>query len=115
MTANPTRARSRRRIARLLAGPLIALFTIILMLGLGEAYFRFFVVRSDAYDFTLMAKHWKDVCWQPIYKLHSDQIPVNGGYVEYRDRTWTDAAVQGKKKIMDRLNWVEARTFRWNS
>jgi hypothetical protein len=89
-----------RRILRLLAGPLIALVTIAVMLGLGEVYFRFFTLQSDAYDFTLMAKHWKDVCWKPIFRLHSDQIPVNGGYVEYRDRTWTDADVQGKKRIM---------------
>ncbi len=87
-----------RRAARLLVGPLIALVTIAIMLGLGEGYFRYAVLKSDAYDFTLMAKRWKEVCWKPIFTLYSDQYP--GGKVEYRDRTWTDADVQGKKKIM---------------
>ncbi len=90
-----------RRALRWLAGPLIALVTIVILLGLGEVYFRFFVLRSDAYDFTLMAQHWKNVCWKPIFTVKSDQIPKEfGGKVDYRDRTWTDADVQGKTKIM---------------
>lgn len=91
--SHPTHSR-----LRLLAGPIIALTTLVIMLGLGEAYFRYFVLKSDGYDFTLMAQHWKAVCWNPIFTLHSDQYP--NGKVEYRDRTWTDADVQGKKKIM---------------
>jgi GDSL-like Lipase/Acylhydrolase family len=87
-----------RRRFRLLVGPLIALITIAIMLGLGEAYFRYVVLKSDAYDFTLMAKRWKEVCWKPIFTLYSDQYP--GGKVEYRDRDWTNADVEGKKKIM---------------
>ncbi len=71
------------------------------MLGLGEGYFRYFFLRSDAYNFTLMAKRWESVCRKPIVTLYSDQIPKEfGGKVEYRDRAWTDADVQGKTKIM---------------
>src|SRR5664279_2807420 len=96
--ADTAKAKKSRRGC--LVGPLISLITLLIMLGLGEVYFRFFVLKSDAYDFTLMAQHWKQVCWNPIFTVHSDHIPVNGGNVEYRDKTWTDADVQGKKKIM---------------
>jgi lysophospholipase L1-like esterase len=73
----------------------------VLMLGLGEVYFRYFVLMSDAYNFTLLAKRWEAVCRKPIVTLYSDQIPpAFDGKVEYRDRPWTDADVQGKKKIM---------------
>lgn len=88
----------RRRLLRLLAGPLIALITLAIMLALGEGYFRYVNLQSDAYDFTLMAQRWKKVCWTPIFTLYNDQYP--NGRVDYRDRTWTDADVQGKKKIM---------------
>src|SRR5512140_2907089 len=90
-----------RRLLRLLAGPLITLITVIVLLGAGEIYFRYGLLKSDAYDFTLLAKHWKEVCWKPIFTVTSDKIPKEfGGKVEYRDRTWTDADVQGKTKIM---------------
>jgi hypothetical protein len=90
---------------RWLVGPLIALFTLVLMLTLGEIYFRFLFLKSDTYDFTLMAKRWKDVCWNPIYTVTSDKYFPSlkypqGGKFDYRDRAWTDADVQGRKKIM---------------
>ena len=41
------------------------------------------------------------MCWNPIFTVTNDKIPTDfGGKVEYRDRTWTDADVQGKTKIM---------------
>ncbi len=88
----------KRSLVRVLTGLLISLITIAIMLGAGELYFRYGVLKSDAYDFTLMAKRWKEVCWTPLFTLHSDQYP--NGTVQYRDRTWTDADVQGKTKIM---------------
>lgn len=84
-----------RRVLRLLTGPLIALITLAIMAGAGELYFRS-MLKSDAYDFTLMAKHWKEVCWKPIFTVTSEKW----GTFNYRDRTWTDADVQGKRKIM---------------
>ena len=101
---DPTAAKprsARRSVLRFLAGPLITLVTVILLLGAGEIYFRYILLKSDAYDFTLLAKRWKAVCWNPIFTVTSDKIPKEfGGKVEYRDRTWTDADVQGKTKIM---------------
>jgi lysophospholipase L1-like esterase len=83
---------------RWLAGPLVALATLLMMFLAGEIYFRYFVIKSDSYDFTLMAKRWKEICWKPTFTVTSDQMP--NGKIDYRDRTWTDADVQGKTKIM---------------
>jgi lysophospholipase L1-like esterase len=98
ITSTSRRASSKRRILRLLAGPIIALTTVAIMLLFGEVYFRYFVLKSDSHLFTLMARRWEQVCWNPLFTLFSDKYP--NGYIQYRDRTWTDADVQGKKKIM---------------
>src|SRR5882672_8126140 len=90
-------SKSRRR-ANLRTGLIISLTTIFLMLCLGEVYFRYIFLRSDQYYFTLMDKRWRQVCWNPTFRLVSDQYP--DGEISYRDRSWTDADVQGKKKIM---------------
>src|SRR5262245_11524613 len=97
-TSTSRQPTSSRRITRLMAGPLIALFTLVIMLGLGEVYFRFILLKSDSHNFTLLSNRWMKVCWNPLFSLYSDQYP--GGIVQYRDRTWTNADVQGKKKIV---------------
>lgn len=98
LSAKPLHRRSIRYWRRLLTGPLIMLLTLLIMLGLGEFYFRYINLQSDSFNFTLMMKHWLDVCWKPTFHVTSDKIP-NGG-LDFRDKTWTESDVQGKTKIM---------------
>jgi hypothetical protein len=90
--------RSPPRWFRWLAGPLIALFTVVLMLGGGEAYFRFVHLQSDAYNQTLMAKRWLRECWKPLFKVENPAFPA--GAFEFRDQTWTEADLVGKTRVM---------------
>jgi lysophospholipase L1-like esterase len=89
----------KRQRLRWLAGPLVALLTLAIMLVIGELYFRYGVHKSDSVDLTLMAKHWKEECWTPIFTVNSE-FQGKSYKIDYRDRTWADADVQGKKKIM---------------
>ncbi len=98
MAETTTRSPARRRSRNLATGLSISMITIMLMLCLGEVYFRYFNLQSDAYYFTLMEQRWRQVCWKPTFSLKSDQYP--DGEMIYRDRPWSDADVQGKKKIM---------------
>jgi lysophospholipase L1-like esterase len=92
-------ATSRTQRARnLRAGLIISLTTTLLMLCMGEFYFRYIFLKSDSSGFTLMHQRWESICWKPTFRLTSDKYP--NGEMVYRDRSWTEADVQGKTKIM---------------
>ncbi|MBX3066045.1 MAG: SGNH/GDSL hydrolase family protein [Anaerolineae bacterium] len=82
----------RRQITR---GLLVSLITVLLMLSLGEFYFRYIHLQSDVFAFTLMHQRWRSVCWKPL-----NPVQYSDGVIEYRDRSWTEADVAGKIKVM---------------
>jgi hypothetical protein len=83
------------RLRRVLRGVFISLFTILIMLGVGEFYFRYVYFASDGFEFTLTHQRWVQTCWQPLNHVqYPDQT------IPFRDHAVTAADVAGKVKVM---------------
>jgi GDSL-like Lipase/Acylhydrolase family len=76
----------RARVRRIGGGLLVSYFTILLILGAGEIYFRYFYAESDNLG-TLAAQNWLQRYW------HTNSWG-------FRDREWTPDDYAGKKTVV---------------
>lgn len=74
-----------KRSASVAGGLLVSFITILLLLGIGEAYFRF-VYADSGWGFTLAHQNWQDRYWQ---------VNSRG----FRDREWTESDFEGRTTI----------------
>src|ERR1041385_5426629 len=74
------------RARRVGSGLLVSYFTVLLILGAGEVYFRYFFAEDDSIA-TLATKNWLARYWQ-----------TNSW--GYRDREWTPDDYAGKKTVV---------------
>jgi hypothetical protein len=75
-----------RRLRSIAGGLLISYFTILLILGIGELYFRYFFAESENV-FTLATQNWLNRYW------HTNSLG-------FRDREWTAEDLEGKKTVV---------------
>jgi hypothetical protein len=80
-----TRQKQSKRLSSIVSGILVSFITILLMLGIGEIYFRFFYADSG-WGFTLAHKNWEARCWQ---------LNEAG----FRDREWQASDFEGRSSI----------------
>jgi hypothetical protein len=81
------RQRQRQKLRNIAAGLIVTWLTIGLIIGVGEAYFRFAYAASDTpMQWTLAGKNWIERYMQ-----------MNS--LGYRDREWTPAELNGKTVI----------------
>lgn len=73
-------------LKRIAGGLLVSYFTIVLILALGEVYFRYFYAETEN-RLTLAGMNWMNRYWQT-------------NSLGYRDREWTAEDVEGKTKIL---------------
>ncbi len=74
------------RVRKISSGLLVSYFTVLLILGIGEAYFRYFYAEDDNV-ITLATQNWLDRYWH----LNS---------WGFRDREWTPADYAGKQTVV---------------
>lgn len=75
-----------RRLRNISGGLLVSYFTVLLLLGAGEIYFRYFYAESENV-YTLATKNWLDRYWDTN----------TGGF---RDREWTPDDLAGKQTVV---------------
>lgn len=73
-------------LQKLARGLLVSYFTLVLILALGEAYFRFFYAESDGLP-TLASQNWLNRYWQT-------------NTFGYRDREWSETDWQNKQTAL---------------
>ncbi|MDQ7034467.1 MAG: hypothetical protein Q9P01_06420 [Anaerolineae bacterium] len=73
------------RAASIASGLLVSLVTIGLLLGMGEAYYRF-VYADSGWGFTLAHKNWESRYWQ---------VNSRG----FRDSEWAESDFEGRSTI----------------
>ncbi|MBI5667671.1 MAG: SGNH/GDSL hydrolase family protein [Chloroflexi bacterium] len=78
--------RHSRRLRGLAGGLLVSYFTVLLILGAGEIYFRFFYAESENV-YTLATKNWLDRYW------HTNSLG-------FRDREWTADDLAGRQTVV---------------
>jgi hypothetical protein len=80
-----SRQKPAKRTSNIASGILVSYITILLMLGIGELYFRYFYADSG-WGFTLAHKNWEKQCWH----LNPDG---------FRDREWFPADFEGRTSL----------------
>jgi hypothetical protein len=79
------RQKRAKGLSSISSGILVSFITILLMLGIGEVYFRYFYADSG-WGFTLAHKNWEANCWH-----------LNAA--EFRDRDWQANDFEGRTNI----------------
>ncbi len=78
--------RRSRRLRGIASGLLVSYFTVLLLLGAAELYFRYFYAESENV-YTLATKNWLDRYW------HTNSLG-------FRDREWTADDLAGKQTVV---------------
>ncbi len=78
--------RRSRRLRGVAGGLLVSYFTVLLLLGAAELYFRYFYAESENV-YTLATKNWLDRYW------HTNSLG-------FRDREWTADELAGKQTVV---------------
>lgn len=78
--------RRSRRLRGIAGGLLVSYFTVLLILGAGELYFRFVYAESENV-YTLATKNWLDRYW------HTNSLG-------FRDREWTADDLEGRQTVV---------------